>query len=304
MQSKYIRGKTTVIPCATCAFPLNVTASRYSKSRTKQFFCNSNCHAKWLSQNNVGENHPRYHGVTVTCDHCGEPFHIIPSKLDSQEHHFCSRPCQHKWNSIHRRGEKSHNWKGGMATVFCEYCDTPIERYQCMLEKQDMFFCDMQCKGAWHSENLSGEHSPIYKKVKVPCSQCGTIVLRHPCRMEEHKNHFCSKECFGKWISENKSGVNSYQWNPDKTLLYYGPGWRRISREIRHRDNFQCCHCGISEKKLGKALDVHHVVPLRNFNGDYKSANRPDNLVSLCKSCHNQAEHGSIPIQPYLLSIP
>ena len=41
------------------------------------------------------------------------------------------------------------------------------------------------------------------------------------------------------------------------------------------------CECGISQKKLGYKLHVHH--------GDYnKKNNNSANLTSLCRSCHTQ----------------
>ena len=54
---------------------------------------------------------------------------------------------------------------------------------------------------------------------------------------------------------------------------------------IRKRDNYICQECGIHQDELSdkwhKKLDVHHI--------DYKKDNcNPDNLISLCRSCHVQ----------------
>lgn len=38
-------------------------------------------------------------------------------------------------------------------------------------------------------------------------------------------------------------------------------------------------------------LQVHHVRPLRCFNGDTMAANQPENLVTLCRPCHVQADN-------------
>lgn len=74
---------------------------------------------------------------------------------------------------------------------------------------------------------------------------------------------------------------------------YYGENWHQQRRKTLQRDGFECQKCGVGEEehreshKLG--LDVHHIVPLREFETKAK-ANRLDNLVTLCRNCHNQLE--------------
>ncbi len=52
--------------------------------------------------------------------------------------------------------------------------------------------------------------------------------------------------------------------------------------------------CGISQKqaikKYGSGLQVHHKIPYIFFNNDYIKANELDNLISLCRSCHQKEE--------------
>jgi hypothetical protein len=57
--------------------------------------------------------------------------------------------------------------------------------------------------------------------------------------------------------------------------------WKKLAQEIRKRDNFTCQYCG---KK--NAADVHHIIPRR-----VKIDNNPDNLITLCRSCHTKIEH-------------
>lgn len=68
----------------------------------------------------------------------------------------------------------------------------------------------------------------------------------------------------------------------------YGPGWDRIRKLVRQRDQFRCKACGITEEKVG-ALHVHHIHPFRLFS-DPLEANRLENLISLCPICHRRAE--------------
>jgi endogenous inhibitor of DNA gyrase (YacG/DUF329 family) len=57
--------------------------------------------------------------------------------------------------------------------------------------------------------------------------------------------------------------------------------WKKLAQEIRIRDKFICQYCG---KK--NATDVHHIIP-RRMGID----NSPDNLITLCRSCHRKIEY-------------
>jgi DEAD/DEAH box helicase domain-containing protein len=74
-----------------------------------------------------------------------------------------------------------------------------------------------------------------------------------------------------------------------------GPNWERQRNRARARDGYRCRHCGVSER-ADRAHDVHHVEPFRTFgyvrgkNEQYLVANRLENLVTLCRSCHRRVE--------------
>ena len=67
----------------------------------------------------------------------------------------------------------------------------------------------------------------------------------------------------------------------------YGPNWRIVRSQVRARDGFRCQICGTPEKE--RQLDVHHKIPFRAFPS-YMSANKLENLTTLCQSCHQRAE--------------
>ncbi len=77
----------------------------------------------------------------------------------------------------------------------------------------------------------------------------------------------------------------------------YGPDWPQQKERARRRDGFRCRHCGLPERP-DRRHDVHHVRPFRAFgyvpgeNENYRAANRLENLVTLCPSCHRRAEMG------------
>jgi DEAD/DEAH box helicase domain-containing protein len=74
-------------------------------------------------------------------------------------------------------------------------------------------------------------------------------------------------------------------WNNQKQN--YGKNWKQISQIIRERDKNQCRNCGIKEEH--SAFAVHHIQPLRTFHS-HLEANKAENLITLCPSCHALAE--------------
>ena len=83
----------------------------------------------------------------------------------------------------------------------------------------------------------------------------------------------------------------------------YGPAWTATRNAVRQRDGYRCQGCGTVEM-AGRQHDVHHKIPFRAFVADanrrenlpaelaWQVANRWDNLVTLCQSCHHRAESG------------
>ena len=75
----------------------------------------------------------------------------------------------------------------------------------------------------------------------------------------------------------------------------YGPGWNHLRDAVRARDGYRCQVCGRPEADpssplgAGRQHDVHHRVPFKTFDSA-QEANRMENLVTLCPSCHRLAE--------------
>ena len=64
---------------------------------------------------------------------------------------------------------------------------------------------------------------------------------------------------------------------------------------MRARDRYRCTQCGAPEPR-DQEHDVHHLIPFRAFgfipgiNDNYRLANRLENLVLVCRSCHQRIE--------------
>jgi DEAD/DEAH box helicase domain-containing protein len=75
----------------------------------------------------------------------------------------------------------------------------------------------------------------------------------------------------------------------------YGPNWPSQRDGARARDKYRCRQCGATERE-GRHHDIHHITPFRTFgyipgvNDTYELANRLENLITLCSSCHRRVE--------------
>lgn len=93
----------------------------------------------------------------------------------------------------------------------------------------------------------------------------------------------------GYWIGLEGSTVDKLRveglWLNDANN--YGPNWQKQRDLVRARDGYTCQNCGIRE--TDRQHHVHHKIPFRNFPS-WEQANQPDNLITLCPTCHKLAE--------------
>ncbi len=93
----------------------------------------------------------------------------------------------------------------------------------------------------------------------------------------------------GYWLALSEQTIQALRdagaWTNDPND--YGPGWNRLREAVRARDGYRCQVCGAPEN--GRQHDVHHKIPFRSFISAAE-ANRMENLITLCSSCHRSAE--------------
>ena len=87
--------------------------------------------------------------------------------------------------------------------------------------------------------------------------------------------------------------------SPERQRVYASSAWKRVRRDVMSRDGGTCLRCGIAPSG-SRALHLHHVeswesAPERRLD--------PDNLVTLCRSCHQWA-HGRQNVDGEWLSHP
>jgi hypothetical protein len=90
-----------------------------------------------------------------------------------------------------------------------------------------------------------------------------------------------------KKLSDSHKGINNwsskeqcYFWKGGISFKPYSLDWTRtLRRSVRERDHYTCQICGNLQDEV--AFNVHHI--------DYNKDNcNPDNLITLCDSCHGK----------------
>lgn len=194
-----------------------------------------------------------------------------------------------------------HGGELSYVTVTCSGCGDETRKRECLISDDPPHFCDNACKGEYQSrfadelEWSLGNWGPA----TVECEYCGEEFERYNYRREGERE-FCNHECYGKWISENRVGENHPNWKGG-AIDFYGESWTKQRRRALERDEYLCRVCGISSdehrRQSGQTLDVHHITPFRDYGvEDHIEANRLDNLITLCRSCHQKVEAGSLTI--------
>lgn len=103
------------------------------------------------------------------------------------------------------------------------------------------------------------------------CQYCGRI---HP------KNYDC-----GRIPTYGRKGTAEQRFRSSTA-------WTKASMRIRARDHYMCVYCMQHDKRVTtEGIEVHHIIPVRE---DYNRRLDGDNLVSLCRLHHEQAESGVI----------
>ena len=157
---KYNQSKSkNLLVCLECG-------KQFTSMYKKQKFCSSACIGKWRGKNYTGENNPltgrkrydfrgennpRYNREEVLCDYCGKPIKVVKSKIEKEDHHFCNRECQSKWQSENWKGKNSPNWNYNLSDEERNNCRhrNRIEGYNLFIVsvlKRDNYTCQITGK--------------------------------------------------------------------------------------------------------------------------------------------------------------
>lgn len=75
----------------------------------------------------------------------------------------------------------------------------------------------------------------------------------------------------------------------ERNEIYISSRWRKL--RLAHLQQYPLCELCQKEGKVVPAVDVHHIISFMSTNDHLKRkclAYNPDNLMSLCKECHQK----------------
>lgn len=249
------------------------------------------CGREFESERTLRVHHSRKHGELLPsyeCAHCGDWFDA------EHERKYCSPSCRDA--AVSREGEANPNYSDAVERTGCRLCGESFEYYP---SSKKGHYCPACVEERdWRTTpSVSGEANSRWNggKQAYSCVVCDKTVERYASEVTD--TVVCSEDCRRKWLSEAFSGPGHPNWEGGENPAY-GRGWNAVREQALQRDGYRCVVCGTTREELGRNPDVHHIVPVRWFaesdDHDLTDAHFPDNVVSLCPSCHRKAEFGKI----------
>lgn len=172
-----------------------------------------------------------------------------------------------------------------LENISCDECGSTYKERPDKIKTHDFHFCSVECKDS---------HEPMYDelpqlqetdKPSIKCEICGSVF--EVIQFREDTAKYCSRECRIE-ATRRITGSERYNWKSNNGKQF-GEGWEQLSEEVREGQNYTCHICGAHQNELNRRLDVHHIIPRSRFD-DLNKANKKDNLVALCRSCHTKWE--------------
>lgn len=152
-------------------------------------YCSKSCsdEAKKLI---IGESHPLFRRVSVSCEWCGAQFEVVPNRSDAR---FCGQECNTKWLNHLRStkfvGKNHHNWRGGSAS----YRGSNWPKQSARARSRDKHTCQ-RCGLVWDGKGkaFSVHHKIPFrlfgveryreanrlKNLETLCKSCHSIIER------------------------------------------------------------------------------------------------------------------------------
>jgi len=228
------------------------------------------------TERGMRQHHTKVHGDPLpnrTCKGCGSDFYDEKARLE-----YCA-DCNPN------AGRHNGNWSNASEQTRCDRCGESFEYYPSDKEGE---YCPTCVEEA---DEFLGEHYASVHGIETIeriCDYCGDCFSVLPCVLRQGDGRFCSHDCLSSWLS--------HEWG-DGTAVYNGD-WLPVKRAALDRDDHRCQQCGKTTAEIGQEPDVHHIIPVRDFD-DPQDSHTLDNVVALCPRCHGKAERGLLPDTDY-----
>lgn len=165
----------------------------------------------------------------TTCTECGKVFWYHKS----WPRKFCSRKCAAAQNAIANLGNYAQG--EGVVSVICDNCGTVFGKRSDQHRKTTRHFCCQKCFGEWQSQNICGEHHPLFKGNRP---QYYGKNWRSQRRKARKRDDYTCQRC-GKTQAENGKALDVHHIRPFRKfgLEHY--------EEANHLDNLVslCISC-------------------------------------------------------------
>lgn len=225
---------------------------------------------------------------TIICEYCGEEKEFPdrnPTELEDKK--YCSRECTQ--NAIAER-------RKSRVTLECEKCGSEFEEVKSREDRAK--YCSEDCRIEAFTEvglekgeetRFDEGHEPWNKGLSIEKSEKIQEIARKTQEAQLGINH--NPGVGFQPGEEHRNWKDEYTYTKKR-----GENWGPQRLKALNRDDHTCQKCDKTKSELDLPLDVHHIKPYREFESD-KRANRVENLISLCRSCHMKVESNSAELE-------
>ena len=150
----------------------------------------------------------------------------------------------------------------------CKKCGKkfePKDKAPSHLKRNPPKYCSHEC----------GKYARL-SRVTLVCRQCGQSFERKKYMKDwsQERGPFCGFSCYGQWQKENTFGPDNPNYSHESVAREC---WNYLNARkfVLRRDNHKCLKCGSKNR-----LHIHHL--------DDPDNHEPDNLETVCASCHRK----------------
>jgi len=166
---------------------------------------------------------------------------------------------------VDQTGKKNPNWKGGKSSHSCDWCGESFRAYGTQR------FCSRVCYNEYKAS----------KTILVTCSMCGKEFKDHVCNKDKYSKRYCSRGCVYA-DHEYRTEISKKGGRAGANKRWGGKAWRTYRKRAIDAYGTTCGVCGITYDE--DDVVVHHKNG-KNYPGSDHSL---DNLMIMCRRCHNQ----------------